>query len=200
VLTVAARLHVQGLDFISFPNSRLSEIRKTLVHSKDKIAPARQSRRHPSRPDRQPSLPCPAKARISQSESPGTESDDYPKGDLKAAPLIEQAYAAGRVGMSYYGDWESAQITLGLKTERKAIRKERGFAAQSFMDDVDSAFAPIRAPFVNTTPKVSRTSQAPIPHPKSAQPRNIRPGPSQSNAIQICHPNLMRSLALLRER
>ena len=51
---------------------------------------------------------------------------------VEAAPLIEQAYAANKVALSLNGDWESAQINLGLKTrrdtpesvEREAIREE----------------------------------------------------------------------------
>ena len=102
--------------------------------------------------------------------------------DLKAvesAPLIEQAYAAGHVDVSYYGDWESAQIGLGLKTgrdtpewvEREAIRKERRLAAPSFMDDDDDdtgpeplnddRFAPTQVPFVNPAPKIGRNEPCP---------------------------------------
>ncbi len=46
--------------------------------------------------------------------------------DLKAtetAPLIEQAYADDHVELEYYGDWEDAQIGLGLKTKRDHLRK-----------------------------------------------------------------------------
>jgi hypothetical protein len=99
---------------------------------------------------------------------------------VEAAPIIEQAYAAGHVDVSYYGDWESAQIGLGLKTgrdtpewvEREAIRKQRGLAVRSFMDDDDTepepfmddndfALAPSQAPFVNSAPKVGRNDPCP---------------------------------------
>jgi hypothetical protein len=96
---------------------------------------------------------------------------------VEAAPIIEQAYAAGHVDVSYYGDWESAQIGLGLKAgrdtpewvEREAIRKERGLAASPLMDDddtgpepfMDDHFAPAQAPFVNPAPKVGRNDPCP---------------------------------------
>lgn len=37
---------------------------------------------------------------------------------VEAAPVIERAYAAGKVDISFMGDWEDAQIKLGLLTER----------------------------------------------------------------------------------
>jgi len=42
--------------------------------------------------------------------------------DLKAvtaAPIIEKAYAAGRVDVAVLGDWEDAQVYLGLLNERQ---------------------------------------------------------------------------------
>jgi len=34
---------------------------------------------------------------------------------VEAAPLIERAYASGRVDELFYGDWNEAQYDLGLK-------------------------------------------------------------------------------------
>lgn len=45
--------------------------------------------------------------------------------DLKAAeaaPVMERAFAANRVDLSILGDWEDAQIALGLLQERQALR------------------------------------------------------------------------------
>jgi hypothetical protein len=313
----AARLHVPGLDFISFPTPRLSEIRKTLVRSRGKIAPAPSVAEAPG-PSWPPAVLSLLKLDVPKAESPGTESDYYQKlgltaadipeltrlfqdealrlnegnessrafalrhhaqralcelrapglarllledylaagedaclylipseslqivatlgadayatalamfeehldapdfcqdvlsllvdivrqsapeqrghcigiltrrlrdhpvnkrehnavlvaalCDLKAveaAPLIEQAYAAGHVDVSYYGDWESAQIGLGLKTgrdtpewvEREAIRRERSVAAQPLMDDDTGP-----EPFVKPAPKVGRNDPCP---------------------------------------
>lgn len=50
--------------------------------------------------------------------------------DLKAveeAPLIERAYAAGSVEIDIPGDWEDAQIALGLIEERTTPRPLYGF-------------------------------------------------------------------------
>ena len=38
---------------------------------------------------------------------------------MDAAPVIEKAFAAGRVDEMAIGDWEDAQIELGLKTHRE---------------------------------------------------------------------------------
>jgi len=46
--------------------------------------------------------------------------------DLKAAevaPLIERAFAADQVDLSVAGDWEDAQVKLGLKAERAYPRR-----------------------------------------------------------------------------
>ncbi len=40
----------------------------------------------------------------------------------EAAPLIERAYAANRVDISIVGDWEDAQVALGLKAARETPR------------------------------------------------------------------------------
>ncbi len=37
---------------------------------------------------------------------------------VEAAPLMERAFAAGRVDLSIQGDWEDAQVELGLKAAR----------------------------------------------------------------------------------
>ena len=44
-------------------------------------------------------------------------------GAVEAAPLIEQAFAAGQVDEMVMGDWEDVQIAFGLKAEREAPRK-----------------------------------------------------------------------------
>ncbi len=53
--------------------------------------------------------------------------------DLKAietAPLMQRAYAAGRVDKMIVGDWESVQVTLGLKPD---VERDVDF----FMDDIE---------------------------------------------------------------
>jgi hypothetical protein len=42
---------------------------------------------------------------------------------VEAAPVIEKAFAAGRVDEMAQGDWEDVQIELGLKTQREHARK-----------------------------------------------------------------------------
>ena len=47
--------------------------------------------------------------------------------DLKAvesAPLIERAFASDQIDLSVMGDWEDAQIGLGLKTKREHPRRK----------------------------------------------------------------------------
>jgi hypothetical protein len=46
---------------------------------------------------------------------------------VEAAPIIEQAFAAGRVDEVVQGDWEDVQIELGLKTSRDHPRKPNDF-------------------------------------------------------------------------
>ncbi len=45
-----------------------------------------------------------------------------------ALPLIERAFASGRVDEMVRGDWEDIQIELGLKTEREHPRKPNPFS------------------------------------------------------------------------
>jgi hypothetical protein len=42
---------------------------------------------------------------------------------VEAAPVLEQAFAAGKVDEMVIGDWEDVQIALGLKAEREHPRK-----------------------------------------------------------------------------
>jgi hypothetical protein len=42
---------------------------------------------------------------------------------VEAAPLIKEAFAAGKVDEAHGGDWEDIQIELGLKTRREHPRK-----------------------------------------------------------------------------
>jgi hypothetical protein len=44
---------------------------------------------------------------------------------VEAAPLIEQAYAVGRVNEDFIGDWEDAQVRLGLKEKRDRPARSR---------------------------------------------------------------------------
>ena len=93
--------------------------------------------------------------------------------DLKAIetlPDIEQAFASGRVDEAVNGDWEDAQIELGLKTKREHPRKPNSltkwreeFQAQMAMEDAlgealefDEPGEPYIAP-----PKVGRNDQCP---------------------------------------
>jgi len=46
---------------------------------------------------------------------------------VEAAPVMERAFASGRVDETVQGDWEDAQIDLGLKTEREHPRKPNKF-------------------------------------------------------------------------
>lgn len=41
---------------------------------------------------------------------------------VEAAPLIERAYASDDVDITVVGDWEDAQVDLGLLTARKTQR------------------------------------------------------------------------------
>lgn len=43
---------------------------------------------------------------------------------VEAAPLIGRAFASDQVDLSVMGDWEDAQIGLGLKTERERPRQK----------------------------------------------------------------------------
>lgn len=43
---------------------------------------------------------------------------------VEAAPLMERAFAANQVDLSVMGDWEDAQIGLGLKTNREKPRQK----------------------------------------------------------------------------
>jgi len=44
---------------------------------------------------------------------------------VEAAPLVERAFAADRVDLSILGDWEDAQVELGLKATRETPRPYR---------------------------------------------------------------------------
>ena len=44
---------------------------------------------------------------------------------VEAAPLMERAFAADRVDLSILGDWEDAQVELGLKAARETPRTYR---------------------------------------------------------------------------
>jgi hypothetical protein len=46
---------------------------------------------------------------------------------VESAPLMEQAFTAGRVDESVNGDWEDAAIELGLQTRREHPRKPNKF-------------------------------------------------------------------------
>ena len=46
---------------------------------------------------------------------------------VEAAPVMEKAFASGRVDESVAGDWEDVQIELGLKTQREQPRKPNEF-------------------------------------------------------------------------
>ena len=42
---------------------------------------------------------------------------------VEAAPIMEKAFASGRVDETVAGDWEDVQIELGIKTQREHARK-----------------------------------------------------------------------------
>ncbi len=89
---------------------------------------------------------------------------------VEALAEIERAFASGRVDESVNGDWEDAQIELGLKTTREHPRKpnrltewQEEYQAQMAMDDAldeaDGYDAP-GEPYV-APPKVGRNDQCP---------------------------------------
>ena len=56
---------------------------------------------------------------------------------VEAAPVMERAFASGRVDEIMQGDWEDVQIELGLMTKRTHPRKPNAFA--KFGEDLRSA-------------------------------------------------------------
>ena len=90
---------------------------------------------------------------------------------VEAAPAIERAFASGRVDEAVNGDWEDAQIELGLKTKREHPRKPNSltkwreeFQAQMAMEaalddaeEVDEPGEPYIAP-----PKVGAQRSVPL--------------------------------------
>jgi hypothetical protein len=79
--------------------------------------------------------------------------------DLRAvetAPVMGKAFASGSVDESVVGDWEDAQIELGLKTRREHARKPT--VLTKLADDLRTAaaFAPLLAP-----PKTGRNDPCP---------------------------------------
>jgi hypothetical protein len=70
----------------------------------------------------------------------------YAAAQLKAmemVPLIERAYAAGRVDISYMGDWEDFQIKVGLLEKRITPRPKSAFgftAGDLAGEDLDEVF------------------------------------------------------------
>jgi hypothetical protein len=62
---------------------------------------------------------------------------------VEVAPIIEAAYAADRVAMEFIGDWEDAQLELGLISERTTPRPNYGFGRGFDMEDLklERAFA-----------------------------------------------------------
>lgn len=91
---------------------------------------------------------------------------------VEAAPVIERAFAAGRVDETCGGDWEDVQIELGLKTQREHPPKPnrltklgeqlRAAAAARELEDSlgDDALDLPRAPFV-APPKIGRNEPCP---------------------------------------
>ena len=53
-------------------------------------------------------------------------------GAVEAAPVIEQAFAANAVDLSVVGDWEDAQIELGLLQNRQTIRPRLNWFSNMF--------------------------------------------------------------------
>ncbi len=79
--------------------------------------------------------------------------------DLKAvevAPVMERAFAAGRVDESICGDWEDVQIGLGLKTQRehppKPNRLTEFFASAGLPPKPDLFDEPFAAPAIDLPP------------------------------------------------
>ncbi len=77
------------------------------------------------------------------------ENDRYLNGDLihnlvelgatETAPLIEQAFAAGRVDEAVRGDWEDIQVDLGLKAARETPK--RNYVLEQLMPSIEKALA-----------------------------------------------------------
>lgn len=88
-------------------------------------------------------------------------------GAKEAAPLMERAFAAGRVDETINGDWEDAQIELGLKLRRERAPKPtalselgRRFRAElgvpePFMDEFGNRSAPLADPLAMFAPSES---------------------------------------------
>lgn len=79
-----------------------------------------------------------------QRPGPTTEDDEIVNGVLigallklravESAPVIERAFAAERVDLTFAGDWEDAQIELGLRTERQT--PARNYIREKFFGGV----------------------------------------------------------------
>ena len=100
-------------------------------------------------------------------------------GAKEAAPLMERAFAAGRVDETINGDWEDAQVELGLKLRRERAPKPtalselgRRFRAElgvpePFMDEFGNRSAPLADPLAMFAPpepapaKVGRNDPCP---------------------------------------
>lgn len=65
---------------------------------------------------------------------------------VEAAPLIERAFAAGRVDETVMGDWEDAQIKLGLKAKRERPRMGKPLLGFDLREAFDQAARSQAAP------------------------------------------------------
>jgi hypothetical protein len=75
---------------------------------------------------------------------------------VEAAPVMGKAFASGRVDEAAIGDWEDAQIELGLKAQREHARKPNELT--KFADELraTTAFASLLGP-----PKTGRNDPCP---------------------------------------
>jgi hypothetical protein len=82
---------------------------------------------------------------------------------VEAAPIIEAAYASGRVDDFWGGDWDEAQYELGLK-ERPARPERSSFSAPSTLTRPSTSVADIYA----------HTSKKKAPASKKAKAKMVK--------------------------
>jgi hypothetical protein len=58
---------------------------------------------------------------------------------VEAAPLIERAFASDQIDLSVMGDWEDAQVGLGLKAKREQPRRK-----DKWWPDIPALSAPMK--------------------------------------------------------
>lgn len=97
---------------------------------------------------------------------------------VEAAPVIERAFAAGRVDESIMGDWEDVQVELGLKEPDEEYRKRNPFfdLVPSLSSLEPSAFNAPQSfrPAQITSPKAKTKAKSKRKHVKASRKKNRR--------------------------